>query len=135
MPREVEAVRRALRTTFARLPDVFTPGTRLVVGFSGGQDSTCLLHALAHAHRGLNLLAVHVDHGLRPASAADAERARAHAQAMGLDCEVARVDVSEVPSTSAGDAVQYVVVGTVLYEPVLLALRRLAQQYVFTSAH
>ena len=31
------------------------------------------------------------------------------------------------------DAVEYVVIGTVLYEPVLLALRRLAQQHVYTG--
>jgi DNA-binding transcriptional MerR regulator len=47
--------------------------------------------------------------------------------------EVAEVDVADVPRRTPGDAVQYVVVGTVLYEPVLLALRRLAQQHVFTS--
>jgi len=28
------------------VPAVFGPGQRLLVGFSGGQDSTCLLHAL-----------------------------------------------------------------------------------------
>jgi hypothetical protein len=44
---------------------------------------------------------------------------------------VARVDVAGIPGTSPGDAARYVVLGTVLYEPVLLALRRLAQQHVF----
>lgn len=58
------------------------------------------------------------------------ERLRAYAQA-ALD--VAEVDVADVPRGTPADAVQYVVVGTVLYEPVLLALRRLAQQHVFTS--
>ena len=58
-------------------------------------------------------------------------RLRAYGQAA---LEVAEVDVADVPRGSAGDAVQYVVIGTVLYEPVLLALRRLAQQHVFTSA-
>ncbi len=47
--------------------------------------------------------------------------------------DVARVDVSDVPSGNAQDAVHYVVVGTVLYEPVLLALRRLAQQHLYTG--
>ena len=59
------------------------------------------------------------------------ERLRAYAQAA---LEVAEVDVADVPRGTPADAVQYVVVGTVLYEPVLLALRRLAQQHVFTSA-
>ena len=44
---------------------------------------------------------------------------------------VAEEDVAGVPATSAADAVRFVVVGTVLYEPVLLALRRLAQQFAF----
>ena len=59
-------------------------------------------------------------------------RLQAYAQAA---LEVAEVDVADVPRGAASDAVQYVVVGTVLYEPVLLALRRLAQQHVFTSPH
>lgn len=37
-------------------------------------------------------------------------------------------EVAGVPTSSAADAVTHVVVGTALYEPVLLALRRLAQQ-------
>ncbi len=45
----------------------------------------------------------------------------------------ARVDVAGVPRSSAEDAVRTVVAGTILYEPVLLALRRLAQQHVFRS--
>jgi DNA-binding transcriptional MerR regulator len=48
--------------------------------------------------------------------------------------EVARADVAGVPRGHPADAVQYVVIGTVLYEPVLLALRRLAQQHVFTTS-
>jgi DNA-binding transcriptional MerR regulator len=59
------------------------------------------------------------------------ERLRAYASAA---LEVARVDVVDVPAGAPADAVQYVVIGTVLYEPVLLALRRLAQQHVFTTA-
>jgi DNA-binding transcriptional MerR regulator len=41
---------------------------------------------------------------------------------------VAAAEVAAVPTSSPADAVAFVVVGTVLYEPVLLALRRLAQQ-------
>jgi len=37
-------------------------------------------------------------------------------------------DVAEVPTTSTADAVRFVVIGTLLLEPVLLALRRLAQE-------
>jgi len=51
----------------------------------------------------------------------------------GAALDVARVDVAGVPTDDPQDAVQYVVVGTVLYEPVLLALRRLAQQHLYTE--
>jgi len=93
--RDVEHVRRAIRAAAIRLPDVFAPGTRLVVAFSGGQDSTCLLHALAHAHRTLDLLAVHVDHGLRPDSAESAQRVSDAARTIGVRCEVVRVEVAK----------------------------------------
>jgi tRNA(Ile)-lysidine synthase len=86
-------VERALRAARARLPDLFAPGTRLVVGFSGGQDSTCLLHALQRYAHGVELIAAHVDHGLRPDSAADAQRVVALAVSMGIPTEVTRVDV------------------------------------------
>jgi DNA-binding transcriptional MerR regulator len=42
--------------------------------------------------------------------------------------QVAATDVAHVPTDSATDAVTTVVLGTVLREPVLLALRRLAQE-------
>jgi DNA-binding transcriptional MerR regulator len=58
------------------------------------------------------------------------DRLRVYADAA---LEVARVDVADVPRGDPTAAVQYVVIGTVLYEPVLLALRRLAQQHVFTT--
>ncbi len=91
--RAVEHVRRALRTSALRAPEVFARDTRLIVGFSGGQDSTCLLHALAHSHRGLDLLAVHVDHGLRANSAETAQQVVALASSMGITCEIRRVNV------------------------------------------
>lgn len=40
---------------------------------------------------------------------------------------VGEVDVAEVPTSSPQEATRHVVLGTLLYEPVLLALRRLAQ--------
>jgi tRNA(Ile)-lysidine synthase len=48
-------------------------GMQIVVGLSGGPDSTCLFHALASLRGALSfgLSAVHVNHGLRPG---DAER-------------------------------------------------------------
>jgi hypothetical protein len=43
---------------------------------------------------------------------------------------VAEQDIAAMPQESSADALSYAVVGTVLYEPVLLALRRLAHQNV-----
>lgn len=42
--------------------------------------------------------------------------------------EVARAEIAGVPDGSAEDAVRYVVLGTILVEPLLLALRRLAHR-------
>lgn len=42
--------------------------------------------------------------------------------------DVAAADIAGVPTSSVEDAVVYSVVGTVLYEPILLALRRLAHE-------
>jgi hypothetical protein len=44
---------------------------------------------------------------------------------------VAEVDVGGMPTSSPGAAVHHAIVGTVMYEPVVLALRRVAQQHVF----
>jgi hypothetical protein len=41
---------------------------------------------------------------------------------------VAEAEIEGIPDDSVEAAVQYVVLGTVLVEPLLLALRRLAQQ-------
>jgi len=45
---------------------------------------------------------------------------------------LAEQDVASVPTGSTADAVRFVVIGTVLLEPVLLALRRLAQENIST---
>lgn len=69
LPPLVAAVSRALRE--AQVP---ARGETLVVGLSGGADSVALLDALVllRPSRGFRLVAVHLDHGLRPGSAEDA---------------------------------------------------------------
>ncbi|HEX8967550.1 MAG TPA: tRNA lysidine(34) synthetase TilS [Chloroflexota bacterium] len=89
-----------------RLPDLFTPGSKLVVGFSGGQDSTCLLHALVHSRRGLHVTAAHVDHALRADSAESARRVADSAAALGVACVVRRVDVGAYRAGLPGWSVQ-----------------------------
>jgi tRNA(Ile)-lysidine synthase len=74
--------------------DLFAPSTRLVVAFSGGQDSTCLLHALHTNFPHLELVAAHIDHGLRPDSAHAAQRVVELAQVIGVPSQAMRVDVA-----------------------------------------
>jgi tRNA(Ile)-lysidine synthetase-like protein len=94
-PAALAIVRTALRHVAAQ-SDLFAPGRGLVVGFSGGQDSACLLHALAEMSRNkrFRLWAAHVDHALRADSAADAARAVEMARSLGVDALVRRVDVA-----------------------------------------
>ena len=70
LPSLVAAVDRALRAS--GMPP---RGSTLVVALSGGADSVALADALAtlRRRRGFRLVAAHLDHGLRPGSAADAE--------------------------------------------------------------
>lgn len=86
------------------------PGTRFCVAFSGGLDSTVLLHALAalRDERGFTLRAVHVDHGLHPESTHWAEHCIREAAALSVPCVAVRVAVDSAaecgPEAAARDA-------------------------------
>ncbi|MEX0900497.1 MAG: tRNA lysidine(34) synthetase TilS [Gammaproteobacteria bacterium] len=86
------------------------PGTRFCVAFSGGLDSTVLLHALASLRneRGFALRAVHVDHGLHADSARWAEHCIHEAAALSVPCVAVRVTVDPAadcgPEAAARDA-------------------------------
>jgi tRNA(Ile)-lysidine synthase len=69
---------------------------RLCVAYSGGADSTALLHALAQIPqaRERGLRALHVDHGLHGDSARWAEHCRRFCDALGVPIEIARVQVT-----------------------------------------
>ncbi len=99
-------VGRGIRAAAARLPDLFAPGTRLVVGYSGGQDSTCLVHALTHSRLGLEIVAVHVDHALRADSAEAVRKVAEAGSAMGVSVEIQRVDVAAYRRGVPGWSVQ-----------------------------
>ena len=86
--------------------EAHTAGTRLVVAFSGGQDSSCLLHALTNLHLDLKIVAAHVDHSLRTDSAADAQRVADLARSIGAEVEVRRVDVATYRKALPGWSVQ-----------------------------
>lgn len=71
------------------------PAPALCVGFSGGPDSTALLHALAQlpAARARGLRALHVDHGLHADSAAWARQCDAFCTALAVPLTVVRATV------------------------------------------
>jgi tRNA(Ile)-lysidine synthase len=72
------------------------PAGRLLVGFSGGMDSTVLLHALAALPeaRARDLRAIHVDHGLQPDSRRWAEHCAGVCAGLGIPILVQRVQVT-----------------------------------------
>src|SRR3546814_88459 len=74
------------------------PPAPLCVAFSGGPDSTALLHALAGLPqaRAHGLRALHVDHGLHADSATWAEHCRRFCAALEVPCNVLRVQVQRV---------------------------------------
>ncbi len=68
----------------------------VVVGASGGPDSTALLHALHRAAPGVTLHVAHLHHGLRGAAAdGDAEFVEALAVELGAACTVERVEPAD----------------------------------------
>ena len=77
---------------------------RYCVAWSGGVDSTALLHAmrdLAAAHPGMGLRAVHIEHGLH----ADAPRWARHCEAMAARLGVA-LDVLAVQVVAGGRGIE-----------------------------
>lgn len=72
----------------------FTQATRFVVALSGGGDSVALLSALVAA--GWQPRAVHVDHGLHPASGEWADRCVELCQQTGVPCQIERVRVRAI---------------------------------------
>ena len=105
-------LRRVERTI--RRHAMLAGGEAVLAAVSGGADSVALLHALvalAPAWR-LRLSVLHVDHGLRPDSARDAEFVRALGARLGVPVEVARVAVSPRGSLeAAARAARYAALG------------------------
>lgn len=75
------------------------PGTAVSCAVSGGPDSLALLVLAVAA--GLEVTAVHVDHGLRPTSAADAAVVAAAAAAAGTGFRSETVGVTPGPNLEA----------------------------------
>jgi tRNA(Ile)-lysidine synthase len=79
-----------------RLIEAVRPGERVVLGYSGGIDSTVLLHVLARLREGLafELTALHVNHHLSTHADAWAHACRGVARALGVACRVADVSIA-----------------------------------------
>lgn len=100
-----DALTRALQRALATWPD-----GALCVGFSGGPDSSVLLHALSTLPqaRARGLRAVHVDHGLHAESRQWAEHCQAFCVRLDVPLDVRRVQVDRQsgkgPEAAARDA-------------------------------
>lgn len=99
-----------LRQQLLELEAVAGKPSRYLIAFSGGLDSTVLLHALVALREelGISLLAIHVDHGLQEDSGAWSEHCREVAQELGVDyrCRTVTVQLEsgKGPEASARDA-------------------------------
>lgn len=74
-------------------------GTAVTCAVSGGADSTALLVLAVAA--GLSVTAVHVDHGVRPGSALEAEVVRATAHQVGATFRAERLELADGPNFEA----------------------------------
>ena len=79
--------RQSLLCKLRALADLAGQPSRLVIGFSGGLDSTVLLHALACAQEenAPPLLAIYINHGLHSDSAKWGEHCESIAQHLGVE--------------------------------------------------
>ncbi len=90
-----ERLEAVVRRTVERYA-LFAPGATVLVGVSGGPDSTALLYLLAGFRNewGLTLVAAHLNHGFRGAEAdADAEYVADLCRALAVPCVSERIDV------------------------------------------
>lgn len=74
----------------------------VLVGVSGGADSTALLRVVIALRDDLSLRVVagHVDHGLREASAVDAAWVARESETLGVPIEVRRFDIGQLATES-----------------------------------
>lgn len=71
--------------------DLIPAGTRVLVGYSGGADSTCLLHLLHLA--GVDIVAAHLHHGQREEADTEMRLCEAFADTLGVPFVSGRADV------------------------------------------
>jgi tRNA(Ile)-lysidine synthase len=119
-----------LTEQFSRhLADLRLPPCRALVAVSGGPDSVALLHLLAASRstHGMELLVVHVDHGIIRDSAEVAIAVEALAQRYGLPFESCRLELRSQASETLARTRRY----TWLEE----VRRRVGAELIFTAHH
>ena len=79
-----------LATSLSIRPDLVPAGCHVLVAYSGGPDSTALLHLLSRLRtsRRIQVSAAHFDHGLRPESIEVAARCVQSCESIGVECHV-----------------------------------------------
>jgi tRNA(Ile)-lysidine synthase len=85
---------------------VFAPALPLAVAYSGGADSTALLHACAQRWPG-QVVAIHVHHGLQAAADGFAAHCRASCAALQVPLVVAHVDARHRAGQSPEEAARH----------------------------
>ena len=83
------------------LPRHWPGGGRVIIAFSGGPDSLCLLHSILAADCSREVVCLHVDHGLDSESSDRAQQAQALAKEAGTPCSIVQVSVDEAGSPEA----------------------------------
>ena len=96
----LRVLRTQLQTISPRVP------CKLLVGFSGGLDSTVLLHASAAVARelGHTVAAIHINHGLSQNAPAWERHCRDLAVALGIEFHASRVEVATDSGSGLEDA-------------------------------
>jgi tRNA(Ile)-lysidine synthase len=98
-----------LHSHLAAEPELIPPGSKVIVGLSGGPDSTALLHLLSDLSSDLDLRleAAHFDHRVRVGSERDASRTRELAADVGVPCHVGRPRIPPKVSQATLRRVRY----------------------------
>ena len=88
----MNAVSSELDTLLTVQPDLVPVGSHVLVAFSGGPDSSALLHFLSglRTSRRIRVSAAHFDHGLRPESRQAAVCCVRRCKLIGIPCHVGR---------------------------------------------
>ena len=83
---------------FIKKTKMIKSGEVIGVGFSGGSDSMALLHYLAKKQEDLDIevVAIHIDHGIRENSYKDADFAKEKAKELGVRFYKFRIDAPKI---------------------------------------